>query len=198
MSSAPSEDSSRPSDDALMSLVCQGDRRAFELLVRRHEAAIRRYLGRMVGPAEAADLCQETLVSIWEMRSRYRAEGRFVALMYRVARSKAISHLRWRRVREVFAVAEARRHGHVPPTDQGAAPDPAALERLLASERDRALSARVSSLPTAMRDAVVLHYVEGLDYATISEITGAAEVTLRSRAHRGLALLAQQLGKGQS
>jgi RNA polymerase sigma-70 factor (ECF subfamily) len=56
-------------------------------------------------------------------------------------------------------------------------------------ERDHALSALVAKLPAKLREAVVLHYAEDLDYATMAEITGCPEGTLPARAHRGLAAL---------
>lgn len=175
-------------DGALMLLTAAGRVDAFTVLVARHEAALRRFLGRLVGVAEADDLCQDTFLELWRRRARYREQGKFRALLYRVARSKAMSHLRWRGVRRRFATREQAQ------TRPSLAPvDASALGSLIAQERDEGLSRAVARLPFKLREAVVMHYAEGLDYATMASITGATESALRVRAHRGIALLRQRL-----
>jgi DNA-directed RNA polymerase specialized sigma24 family protein len=52
----------------------------------------------------------------------------------------------------------------------------------------------IGQLPEAFREAVVLHYVEGLDYDQISRLTGASAGALRVRALRGRNLLRGELG----
>ena len=52
----------------------------------------------------------------------------------------------------------------------------------------------IGVLPEALREAFVLHFVEGMDYAEASKITGVAAGTLRVRAHRARTLLRTNLG----
>lgn len=59
-------------------------------------------------------------------------------------------------------------------------------------EHDRVWRACLA-LPPDQRVAVVLRYYERLDYAEISDLTGAREGTLRSRVSRGLAALRSEL-----
>lgn len=49
-------------------------------------------------------------------------------------------------------------------------------------------------LPIPLREAFVLRFVDKMDYAEMSKITGAAEGTLRVRAHRARTLLRDSLG----
>ena len=183
-------------DGALMVLTGRGDARAFAVLVERHEPRVRRYLSRMVGNEEARDLSQETFVSLWQRRERYREEGRFTVLLYRIARSKALSHLRWRKVRRLFA---ERASSEEPAFNAWRRPlSPDALDELLEEERDESLCRLLQGLPLVLREAVVLHHAEGLDYATIGEITGVPLGTLRARAHRGLLVVRERLARRES
>jgi RNA polymerase sigma-70 factor (ECF subfamily) len=172
-------------DAALMLLVATGQTDAFAVLVARHEPALGRFLSRMVGVAEADDLCQESFVELWRRRTEYQELGKFRPLLYRIARNKALSHLRWRAVRlrharqRLVADADAATERH---SDTG-------LDRVLRQERDAALTREVLRLPYKQREAVVLHYAESFDFASMAAITGVAEGTLRVRAHRGLARL---------
>jgi RNA polymerase sigma factor (sigma-70 family) len=52
----------------------------------------------------------------------------------------------------------------------------------------------VSQLPLGYREALVLHYIDGLDYNEISEITGATAGALRVRSLRARQLLRSSLG----
>jgi DNA-directed RNA polymerase specialized sigma24 family protein len=58
----------------------------------------------------------------------------------------------------------------------------------------RPLDLAIDRLPILLREALVLHIVEGLPYADIAEITGASVDALHVRAHRAKALLRKQLG----
>jgi len=174
-------------DDVLMERAGLGDTRAFEVLVRRHQTAVKRFLGRMVDAAEAGDLTQETFVALWNVRHRYEPNGRFTVVLFKTARHKALSHLRWARVRSVFALKEVARA----PLPHGESTH--ALEQVLRNERDAHLHARVRTLPVEMREVLLLRFGEELDYPAMEQITGVPQGTLRSRAHRALALLAAQM-----
>jgi RNA polymerase sigma-70 factor (ECF subfamily) len=175
------------SDDDLFALAVRGDERAFTHIVRRHEARLRRFLSRYVG-SEADDLAQDVLATVWRTRARYQDQGRFTVFLYRCARNRALSHLRWRKVRRVFA---ERRPPDEPERPRG-------LEKVLAAERDAGLARVVAGLPANYKDVVVLRYAEGLDYETISAITGVGVSTLRSRAHRGLAMLRERVERAEA
>lgn len=174
-------------DDALMERSRDGDTRAFEVLVRRHQAAVKRFLSRMVDPTEAGDLTQETFVALWNARHRYEPRGRFTVVLFKTARHKALSHLRWQKVRTVFARKEEARG---PSTDTRSM---AALEHVLRNERDTRLHAHLRTLSVEMREVLLLRFGEDMDYPQMEQITGVPQGTLRSRAHRALALLANQL-----
>ena len=53
------------------------------------------------------------------------------------------------------------------------------LSAILRDEQATHLWLAVGQLPESYREAVVLHYVEGLDYSQISQITGVSEGALR-------------------
>lgn len=173
-----------------MEAAAGGGTAAFHGLVTRHEGRVLRYLERLVGPAEAPDLCQETFLSLWKMRGTYRGQGRLTVLLFRIARSKAMSHLRWRKVRHLFAARSEQEVSEVDVHSQ-------ALRHLMNKEQQAALFKGMMSLPVDMREVVTLRFGEELDYATISAITGTPEGTLRSRAHRGLAMLNQRLTRNE-
>ncbi len=176
------------SDDDLMLLSAASDTRAFAVLVRRHEQGVRRFLSRLIGSADAPDLCQECFVKLWTVRARYRAEGRFTVFLYRVAKNLAFSKLRWRRVRRLLSFDA----DDAPPIS---ANEPDGLDTALARERRRETNLLLAQLKPELRLVLVLRHGEGLDYASIASITGISEENARARAHRGLCWLKAEMQK---
>jgi RNA polymerase sigma-70 factor (ECF subfamily) len=68
------------------------------------------------------------------------------------------------------------------------------LSGILREELNQRLWVAMGLLPTAYREALILHYVDGLDYAAISEITGDSVGALRARTMRARNLLRDSLG----
>lgn len=64
-------------DDALNRRVVSGDRRAFAVLVGRHEAPLRRFLARVAGADAADDLAQEAFLRAWRNAARFRGDGSY-------------------------------------------------------------------------------------------------------------------------
>jgi RNA polymerase sigma-70 factor, ECF subfamily len=128
-----------PSDAELILAVRERhDRAAFDVLVRRHQSAVRAVLRRLArgDAALADDLAQETFVLAWRNLASFRFEARFSTWLYRIAfnawRSEA------RKKREVLldldpddAPAELDTHVQMP--DVAARVD---LERALATLSD--------------------------------------------------------------
>jgi RNA polymerase sigma factor (sigma-70 family) len=177
------------SDDELMALAQAGVREAFAVLVERHAARLVHACSALVHDSGAgAELAQETWVTVWAQRSRYRPEGRFVVWLITAARNRCRNHVRRHGV--------VRRHAQQAATE-GAEPSPDQIDRLLLEERRRRVLDALSRLPERMREALVLRYAEDLRYDEMAEVLRTGESTLRSRVHHGLRLLRNILEKNR-
>lgn len=172
----------RRDDDALMQLAAIGVRGAFEVLVGRHQGALRSYCARRCGGA-GDEVAQEVFVTIWQLRRSYDPRGRFRAFLFTIAERRCRNQRR-----------DARRAQTV---DGDAAPGVEAeqLDGLLARERQRLLYERVALLSAEQREAILLHFAGGLDYAEIAEVARRPEATIRSRVFLGLKRLRTILRK---
>jgi RNA polymerase sigma factor (sigma-70 family) len=84
-------------DSALVERILQqGDKRAFEVLVRRHKGLVRAQLRRLLGndPATADDLAQETFTLAWLRLEQFRGDARFATWLYRIAYTCYLQFLR--------------------------------------------------------------------------------------------------------
>lgn len=166
-------------DDDLMRAAAAEDTSAFPALVRRHEARLLGFLTRMVGSGDdARDVCQDVFVEVWRHRHRYRPEGHFVAWLFRIARSRAISRGRRRRLQALFLGAAEP----PPPTPDA---DVVVEERRRRQRLERALA----RLPAAAREALALRHGAALDYLEVASVLGISEAAARQRCSRALAHL---------
>lgn len=189
---ALAEEESVDPDAELVDRWRDGEERAFELLVRRHERRVFGLLMRMLGSREEAeDVAQETFLNLHRHGHRFRRESRFSTFLYRVAVNAALNRRRslGRRRAHTDAFGEAQAIGHA------ASPGGADPEQALASgELRERLGRELLALPESLRAPVVLYDVEGLSYGEIAEVLEVAEGTVKSRIHRARQALRARLG----
>jgi RNA polymerase sigma-70 factor, ECF subfamily len=123
---------------------------------------------------DAMDLTQEAFLRLhrhWHRRDRSRPFGPW---LYSVVRNLAIDLLRKRG-------AEARRDGHLPPSDDGPGPEVLAEQAEVKAEVWRA----ISRLPREQREVVILRHLHGMTYAEIAATVGVPVTTVTNRLHDG-------------
>ena len=160
-------------DSALMLRYKEGDVAAFEILYRRHNDSLYRYLLRRGLNHDAAeDVFQDVWSKIIKSRSNYRPTAKFTTFLYRVAHNCFIDHIR----RNKRHLAESRTDPNLSanPTDE---PDLIA-EKSLARNR---LDAALLTLPDEQRDVFLLHEEAGLTLDIIAHVTGVNRETAKSR-----------------
>ena len=185
---APHERGNRPagSDHAVDALVVRaqaGDLQAFNQLVLRFQDGVYGLTLRMLGSSQPAeDATQEAFIKAWRRIDTYRG-GSFRSWLFTIAANQARDELRRRQRRPAQSLDEARdnpdRPDLDPPGDEPA-PD-AEAER---GEMRAALERALMTLPDDWREVVVLSDVHGMDYREISEATGLALGTVKSRLSR--------------
>src|SRR5690606_10151216 len=86
----------------LIQQTAAGDERAYGLLVQQFSAPVYRFLYRMLNQSEdAQDLTQDTFYELYRNRAKLRADVHILPYLFTIAQRKAISLLRWRRVRQM-------------------------------------------------------------------------------------------------
>ena len=173
-----------PTDDALMKAYAAGDARAFERLYARHQAALYRFVRRLLGSgalAQVDEVFQDTWLRVVHARERWAPQGAtFRTWLFTLAHHRAIDVLR-RSGREVVLDAfdsdadepwqpEAAAWQHWPPPAGATlrSEDLAFWRR--AGER---LLDCLEQLPLAQRSAFLLHHDDGL---SLDEVARALEV----------------------
>ena len=172
-------------DDDLVSLATQGNRAAFEAVLRRHYDLMHRVAWRMTGSqTDAQDICQDVCCALVERIASFRGEAKFTTWLVGIVRNACHDH--HRRYQTL-----TRLKGHLAVlAEMAAPPDGRDLFRRswLASEL-----ARLSPL---LRETVVLVVGEGMTHAEAATALGVSESTISGRMHevRRQAGLAKDIG----
>lgn len=168
------------SDAALMSRYAAGEAAAFEILYRRHEMRVWRYLQRNVcNQATADELMQEVWFAVARDAPRYQPSARFTTWLFTIAHNRLIDCLR-ARGRETSLEAlgyEAEPVVRQLIADANAGPFAAAVSR----DQAGALLHAVGQLPREQRDAFLLHTEGDLAVEEIAAITDSSFETTKSR-----------------
>jgi RNA polymerase sigma-70 factor, ECF subfamily len=184
-----------PRDEELMQRYQAGDVRAFEVLLRRHRAALHAFLARLTGDrARAEDLSQETWLRIVASAARWERRARFTTWAFGIARNLAVDEARravHRAVEPLGAPGEGARPRGEALADGAPGPDRGAESALLRPRLEAALAA----LPLEQREVFVLREYAGVPFAGIAEITGAPLPTVKSRMRYALEGLRASLAR---
>ena len=155
-------------------------------VVREHADRVYRLAFRLSGNrADAEDLTQETFVRVFKSLADYQP-GTFEGWLHRITTNLFLDMVR-RRQRIRFDALPDDAGDRLATTEAG--PEQAYAQSTLDPEIQGALDA----LPADFRVAVVLCDLEELSYEEIAATLGIKVGTVRSRIHRGRALLRQAL-----
>jgi RNA polymerase sigma-70 factor (ECF subfamily) len=155
--------------------------------------AIRGYVARLVGQAEAEDVTQETFVKALRSSSEVRDTDKLRPWLYRVATNVALDRLRSPSRKQVSPLAfdEARLVAEGDAAVQS--PKPSVESEAIRTEMSACVRAVVDRLPSAQKAALVLSDCEGFTDAEIASVVGASVGSVKIRLHRARARLRKEL-----
>jgi RNA polymerase sigma-70 factor (ECF subfamily) len=176
-------------DEALMARIVAGDAQALTELFKRRQGEVYRFALHMTAsPQISEDVTQDVFMTVMKDAARYDSSRAPVAAwLCGIARN--FVRRRLERDRALLPLLE---------DDSGAESElPAAIEDplddLTRAERIEGLRKAILTLPFRYREVVVLCDLQEMSYVDAAEAVGCAVGTVRSRLHRGRALLASKL-----
>ena len=172
-------------DETLLQRIAGGDRDAMSALFRRRQQNVFRFALYLTGSAALADdVTQDVFVAVIRDAGRFEA-GRSTAVAWLCGIARNVVRRRLAADRDVDPLEEDAIE------IAAIAVDP--LGDLTQSERLEALRRAVLSLPLRYREAVVLCDLQEMSYDEAANALGCPVGTVRSRLHRGRALLTAKM-----
>jgi RNA polymerase sigma-70 factor (ECF subfamily) len=171
----------------LVAAARDGDRAAFEQLVRATSPETYTLAYRLVGNQEdARDVVQETYLRAYKGIGRFRGDAQFSTWLYRITANCAATHL-----------GRRAKHRHDELLDDAPladlSPDRDPQERAVAEQLRGELSVALDALPPKLRSVIVLRDVYDLSHEAIAEELGISESAAKVRLHRARRQLRERL-----
>ena len=167
------------SDEELIGRARGGDEAAFGDFVRRHTAAVHRWMARSVGEQDAEDMTQEVFLKAYRGLDRFRGDAPARAWLAAIADNAVKNRYRsLSRFRRIFSGAD--------PSEIEAAAEAADPEQTARSgESRRHVAEALRRIPAEFRMPVVLRDLEEWSYEEIAVSLAVPVGTVKSRIARG-------------
>jgi RNA polymerase sigma-70 factor (ECF subfamily) len=178
----------RVNDAELIRAAQQGDRAAFEELVRQYDQPVLRLALHLTGSEhEAKDIYQEAFLKVYRNLGSFRFECSFYTWVYRIVSNLCMDQLRRRQVRKEDSGVRVNPEGEevdlleqLPDQRAGASPEQELMRRELGKRIARALT----KLSPRERMVFEMKHYQGLKLRTIGEALNTTEETAKNTLFR--------------
>ncbi|HTG27843.1 MAG TPA: RNA polymerase sigma factor [Methylomirabilota bacterium] len=178
-------------DEELLKRSAKGDEEAFTVLYRRHVDVLYRFAFRMTGSSWGAEeIIQDVFMTLVREPGKYDAErGTLPAFLFGITRNKIMKY--HERLPRETSLVERQEDG----SGGGLTLRDSFTPAMWAEQRERLekVRAAVMELPIEFRETVVLCELEEMSYDQAARMLDCPIGTIRSRLHRGRALLLAKL-----
>ena len=159
-------------------------------LIHQHYQAIYRFLLHLArDAAEAEDLTQETFAAAWEKIAAFEGRSTLGTWLHRIAYGKFVDARR--AGRRTAALAGQLR-------ERGPAASPCPVEAAVQDDEAQRLHAALRRIDPADRVLLVLHYLQGLSYREMADVTGEPAGTVKWRTSLALGRMRNLLATEES
>ncbi len=183
-------------DVQLMLSFQQGDKAAFEALLRKYFPRLLNFIYRFVGTREIAeDITQEVFIKVYKSGSYYQPQSKFQTWVYTIAKNMSLNELRRNRKGMVsldapFDTGKNEMQRQMADTET-LGPDQAMVQK----EKVTAIRKAINSLPENQRLAVLLRRYDKFSYEQIAQTMGTSEKAVKSLLNRAKENLRTKLVK---
>jgi RNA polymerase sigma-70 factor (ECF subfamily) len=161
-------------DYSIIRQFIDGDKSAFQILVKRHKEKVRNIIYiTMNNSALVDDIAQDVFITVYRNLKLFRFESQFTTWLYRITVNRCKDYLRKMNVRKIFF-----------PIEEGA--DVSEYSSPVENnDVSRIVMDAISKLPVKLRMPLILKDIEGFSYQEISETLNCEMGTVKSRIFRG-------------
>ena len=160
------------SDEALISLIADGDKRAMQVLYARHNVRVYRFVLRLTGNQSLAeDLVSEVFLDVWRQAEGFESKSQVSTWLLAIARYKALSALRRR--------TDEHLDDHMAATIEDTADDPETV--VGTKDRNNIVQKCLTQLSPAHREVIDLVYYHEKSVDEVAKIVGVPAATVKTR-----------------
>ncbi len=171
-------------DRELVRRVQNGDKTAFDILVRKYQQRVANLISRYVrDSSEVLDVSQEAFIKAYRALPNFRGDSAFYTWMYRIAINTAKNYLvsQSRRIPlSNIDVQDAEQFEGTTSLKDNETPE----KLLLRDDVEKMVFSTIEELPEDLKIAITLREIEGMSYDEIAHAMDCPVGTVRSRIFR--------------
>jgi RNA polymerase sigma-70 factor, ECF subfamily len=161
-------------DYSIIRQFIDGDKSAFQILVKRHKEKVRNIIYiTMNNSALVDDIAQDVFITVYRNLKHFRFESQFTTWLYRVTVNRCKDYLRKMNVRKIFFPIEEGTEV----SEYGTPVEDNDISKIVMDA--------ISKLPVKLRMPLILKDIEGFSYQEIAETLNCEMGTVKSRIFRG-------------
>src|SRR5262247_885964 len=166
---APVQDTS---DETLIELIADGDKRALQVLYARHNVRVYRFVLRLTGNQSLAeDLVSEVFLDVWRQAEGFESKSQVSTWLLAIARYKALSALRRR--------TDEHLDDQMAATIEDTADSPETV--VDTKDRNTVVQKCLRQLSPAHREVIDLVYYHEKSVDEVAKIVGVPAATVKTR-----------------
>ena len=176
------------SDEALMSLVQEGDDQAFKVLFDKYKRPIMSYVYQFHKRAELVEeITHEVFLKVYKSRASYRSEYKFSTWLWTIAKNTSLDRLRKKKESLMQDYSE---HQTIA-IEQVESDETSIDEKLIAKANQDILEKCFENLNDNYKEALSLRVYSELSYDEISELLGASLGAVKTYINRAKSALVE-------
>ncbi len=180
-------------DRELVELTLQGDKKAFEMILNRHQQALLNYIGRMVGDRELAlDFTQEVFIKSYSSLSTYQPQFKFRTWLFKIASNYVIDFWRKRKL-DTLSMDRSRNKENNRVPFEVSSDEPSICAQYELAELREKVEGALNKIPSHFRELFVWRHINQFSYEEIAEIKGLPVGTVKNRVFQSKELIRQLL-----
>ncbi|MFZ5633557.1 MAG: sigma-70 family RNA polymerase sigma factor [Bacillota bacterium] len=179
-------------DDKLVKRSRDGDRDAFEELVKRYESKVYTVAYRFMGNhADASDLAQEVFIRVYQALPSFRGESSFATWLYRITANACRDEIRKQQRHKNLSLEDVMSQTGGNPSLAATGPSPE--ESLERCEIHDLVQRQLNGLSGDHRLILVMREIQGMSYEEIASSLDCTLGTVKSRLNRARRALKQKV-----
>ncbi|MBI4649841.1 sigma-70 family RNA polymerase sigma factor [Candidatus Desantisbacteria bacterium] len=184
-------------EDLILVQEClNGDKEAFNKLIKKYELPIYNLAFRMMGSnEEALDAAQESFLRAYKALKSFRLEYSFFTWLYTISINVCRNCLKRKKILNFLSISssskqtEENNHADIELPDNRMNPEIIYEEK----KRSEIIQTAIMKLPDKYKGIVIARYVEGLAYEEIAKIENIPLGTVKTQIHRAKKILIRHI-----
>jgi len=180
-------------DKELIARTIEGEKEAFELIIRKYQQSLLNYIGRMVGERELAlDFTQEVFIKTYSSLKTYQPQYKFSTWLFKIASNFVIDFWRKKKI-DAFSLDEMQSWGSNSSLLQFASNEKSIAQKFEISELKKKIEEVLEEVPAPLREVFIWRHINELSYGEMAEIKGLPVGTIKNRVFQAKELIRKLL-----